>query len=603
MQNTYNPIGMTDEYPKLKIQSCKIPTLDLEYLEKQFIPTTDELYHDYNPFHIQNIQQYNPIHSRFFELSEDDVFQISLNNKYRMKSLDCVVDNNDTRITLEKPVFIKFAPLLDPIRYMIGKYNADDATIRTLPTVPKSAESVVCHPKIANSNNSSYIDNFFSYLAGQMLHNHGIVHGVDYFGSFLGVQHKFKMNVTDDIEYLNSSTYFMKNIDTLYSVTKSDQDEFANFGSRNHKQKLCISDSVHPEEIDISEICLEPDTLEFEIDTVNAVSTDSLDDLQIESHELVYENGNANKSNKSTSSIGSSNNSESNYSLDSKEEGDDDDSEANWESDESSEDDQSSEENYDEDDEEFQYAFIRNFPVQMICLEKCEGTLDQLLSKGQLNEEQSAAALFQVIMTLLIYQRTFHFTHNDLHTNNIMYSETDDDYLYYRFQRITYKVPTYGKIFKLIDFGRSIYRFNGKLFCSDSFDIGGDAATQYNCEPYMNEDKPRIDPNYSFDLCRLGCSIYDFIIDNDTTDDLNDMQRLIKSWCTDDNGKNILYKKNGDERYPNFKLYKMIARNVHCKTPEEQLTVGIFKQFALDKDSEDEICGDIIDIDTLPCYA
>ena len=32
----------------------------------------------------------------------------------------------------------------------------------------------------------------------------------------------------------------------------------------------------------------------------------------------------------------------------------------------------------------------------------------------------------------------------------------------------------------------------------------------------MNEDKPRIDPNMSFDLCRLGCSIYDFIIhDND----------------------------------------------------------------------------------------
>ena len=36
----------------------------------------------------------------------------------------------------------------------------------------------------------------------------------------------------------------------------------------------------------------------------------------------------------------------------------------------------------------------------------------------------------------------------------------------------------------------------------------------------------------------------------------------------DDNGKNILYKKNGEERYPNFKLYKMIARIVHNHTPE-----------------------------------
>ena len=33
--------------------------------------------------------------------------------------------------------------------------------------------------------------------------------------------------------------------------------------------------------------------------------------------------------------------------------------------------------------------------------------------------------------------------------------------------------------------------------------------------------------------------------------------------------KNILYKKNGDERYPDFKLYKMIARTVHNHTPEK----------------------------------
>ena len=74
----------------------------------------------------------------------------------------------------------------------------------------------------------------------------------------------------------------------------------------------------------------------------------------------------------------------------------------------------------------------------------------------------------------------------------------------------------------------------------------------------------------------------------------NKTQQLINEWCQDDNGKNVLYKKNGDERYPNFKLYKMIARSVHTHTPEEQLKQDYFKQFACEKPSES--C-EIIDID------
>ena len=70
-----------------------------------------------------------------------------------------------------------------------------------------------------------------------------------------------------------------------------------------------------------------------------------------------------------------------------------------------------------------------------------------------------------------------------------------------------------NEIWKIIDFGRSIYRFNNRIFCSDSFNQDGDASSQYNCEPFYNDKKTRIDPNFSFDLCRLGCSIYDFIID------------------------------------------------------------------------------------------
>jgi hypothetical protein len=240
--------------------------------------------------------------------------------------------------------------------------------------------------------------------------------------------------------------------------------------------------------------------------------------------------------------------------------------------------------------------------VHCIALQKCDGTLDSLFSKNALGKEEATSALMQIIMTLLCYQTAFQFTHNDLHTNNIMYVNTNEAFLYYTYKRKIYKVPTFGKIFKLIDFGRAIYNYNGRRLCSDSFAPMGDASTQYNCEPYMDVSKPRLDPNYSFDLCRLGCSLYDFVIDDDDNPKCYDeLQQLIHEWCLDDNKKNILYKQNGEERYPNFKLYKMIARTVHNHTPESQLSRNIFKQYIVPVSTE-VLAHVHINVDKLPEY-
>jgi hypothetical protein len=102
----------------------------------------------------------------------------------------------------------------------------------------------------------------------------------------------------------------------------------------------------------------------------------------------------------------------------------------------------------------------------------------------------------------------------------------------------------------------------------------------------------------SFDLCRLGCSIYDFVVDYNISH-TDDLYKTIIRWCQDDNGKNVLYKKNGEERYPNFKLYKMIARTVHAHTPEAQLLFPYFSQFLIHEMDSD---ADILNIDELPVY-
>ncbi len=46
---------------------------------------------------------------------------------------------------------------------------------------------------------------------------------------------------------------------------------------------------------------------------------------------------------------------------------------------------------------------------------------------------------------------------------------------------------------------------------------------------------------------------------------------------------NILYKNNGQERYPDFKLYKMIARSVHGAIPSAQLGHELFKYYITSK--------------------
>lgn len=589
---------------KFRINYSKINPMNLKHLEDNYENTLEDLDNEYNPFRITKIQNYNPIYNDFFELNDNNYHKIAFNHKYHISTLNEVYNYED-KTTLQKPIFIKFGPLLDPIRYMIGKYNISDDKIRTLPSLTTTTHD--CLPKILDKNNTSYVDNFFCFLTSKLLHEHNFSHGLDYYGSFVGLQDKYKMNIMDDLEYLQTSTYFNENVGKHFTCPFiNNKVDFTNFGSRSNKLKLNISNKTELSDISV----LDLDTEELEISVENIESNNVI--------ENVYEKTESIKSMASTSSSNSSNNSETNYSTEDEEsvketgseseqeEGSETGSEENShsanDSDSSSELSKiSSRDDNESSKEEDIFAYINHFPVHMICLEKCDGTIDELFDKNKITLETGASAMMQIIMSLIAYQKTFHFTHNDLHTNNIMYVNAEEEFLYYKFNNKTYKVPTYGKMYKIIDFGRGIYKFQGKTYCSDSFASGGDGHTQYNCEPFMDQDKPRIDPNYSFDLCRLGCSIYDFIIDDDENEDeYDELQKTIVRWCLDDNGKNVLYKKNGEERYPNFKLYKMIARTVHHHTPQEQLNFPLFSQYETNDVFNSET---IMDIDVLPDYS
>jgi hypothetical protein len=562
---------------------------------------------------ITNIQNYFPLYNNYFDLNVNNYNAINLNNNYRLENIVeklsynkfigeiCDICNNKS----SKDIFIKFSPLIDPIKYMLGKYD-NNYNILELPKfysndhINSNNDYHKKYKKILDSNNSAYIDGFFSFLSSCLLNNYSFYNGLNYYGAFLGIKNNFKVNISEDLEFLNESDHFHKHRNNLFKIEASEK--MRNFfGKTNKYKKSLLINSTSNNDLNIEDLNIEDLNIEdLNIEDLNneKISLENKS-LNQEKLELTYENldildKSSIKSSNHNTSKNETSNSESCSSRSSNTESLDTNTTISDES--------SSEESYDDGEEIF--CSIDKFPVNIIVLECCKDTLDSYISSKKIKDDEWESIVLQILFTLITYQKVFHFTHNDLHTNNIVYVATEKKYLYYKFNNSHYKVPTFGKIYKIIDFGRAIYRFKNKFICSDSYSEDGDAATQYNCEPYLNENKPRLDPNYSFDLCRLGCSLFDYFIDD--LDDIKKLKSPIKKlmieWVFDDKNKNILYKNDGSERYPDFKLYKMIARNVHKHTPQNVLKKPLFENYVIAKKKINNPEA-IFNIDDLPIMA
>ena len=542
-----------------------------------------------NTLFLSKTQNYIPVYSRFFSLNETNYSSINLNNKWYLSNIDerkkedtcssfnCTLKHLTSEKTKKKELFFKLAPLLDPFKYLIGKYDTNNKELFSLPQINSIQNEV--HPKLLDENNSAYVDGLFLYLSSQLSNNNFFPHSVDYYGSFLAIKNNYQINVYDDLEYLSTSEFFNKNKTILFNI-----DNYEHLFKENDTKKPLIN--IHNSSIkSLQSVNSIKEEFFDDIFDLNCIGLENLKDMSLELEDITnnnkffetHEKSTTLKSESSCSSRTSytsveddENNSEKSVHSSS-----DNSEKSDWED----EDDESSEE---EEEEKIMVTFPK-FPVQVIAMENCEMTLDDLILRNEINEGEWFSSLMQVIMILITYQKAFSFTHNDLHTNNVMFNSTNKKHIYYCYQNTYYQVPTFGRIFKIIDFGRSIFKYDGKIFCSDSFQQGGDAATQYNTEPYFNDKKPRLEPNFSFDLCRLACSIFDYVIED--MDEIekcdNPVTKLIIDWCLDDKGTNLLYKNNGSERYPDFKLYKMIARCVHKHTPQQQLERNEFKSYKI----------------------
>lgn len=225
-------------------------------------------------------------------------------------------------------------------------------------------------------------------------------------------------------------------------------------------------------------------------------------------------------------------------------------------------------------------AVLKKIPVQLLFIEKLEGTLEDILYDDNYTDELLLSCIFQISFTLTYLQKYYNFSHNDLHINNIMFSSCKTEFLYYKINNKYFKVPTYGKIFKIIDFGRAIVTYNGKVYMNDVYSKNGEAYGQYAYKEQVDflKNKDNIDITQSspyFDLCRLAMTILDEL---DATIVKNAvLYELLTTMSTDINGKNFL------DCPDNFDLYINICKYARNTLPRDIVNNEIFNIYRVSK--------------------
>ncbi len=454
---------------------------------------------------------------------------LSFVNEYGLKlknEILSIKENNVRTTEGNVNIHIKKTMLLSPFKWMQGDYGT---SIVGLPTSSEQSNDI--NTKLQNPNNAAYVGSLISVVLSES----GCVNFPKVYGVFSGVSHNHTIDISDDYEELIDRSWFSKNIGKTFDLKINEElkesTEFQH--TRTAKTSLQLGEETTLDNVE-------------ELETTNVGETSMGELKNIFEEQLDVEDSD------DTSSVAT---------------------EELFEIESCCCDELEIDEDDDEDFEPFAWATFKNVPVQLTIMEKCNGTLYELMSFDN-DTVKHLAWITQVIFALAFAQRNYGFVHNDLHANNIMYVPTDEEFLYYNVSGTLYKVPTYGYIIKIIDFERGIMSLKlvgmkePKLFISDHFHIEEEAGGQYNVHPFYDSRFPEIKPNPSFDLVRLATSLFwDFFPEGPNHEEYkqNAVFCLFMKWLMLDDNTSVFFGKQEPrhDRYHGFMLYKAIAR--YCK--------------------------------------
>lgn len=468
----------------------------------------------YKEWGFRRIQPYFPVLQKLFKMENlRSPYQYGLKTKNMIQTI-----SGPSKIYTngkERDIHMKVSMLLPAYSVMRGDFGGTG-----LPHTENASLD-----RIQSTNNSAYVGS----LINTILSESGCPHFPEVFGSFSAIAEKYSLNISDDYEDLCERPWFSQNIGHFFELKL-----------KMHEQ-IPIQLQDTSDEIDLGATDIDG------IDPGNVpILPDSEEEMEIEEDDDEEEDGTS-----------------TDYVFDIHT---------------CSSDDEYHEDGIgftDEEEQPFAHAVFKDCPVQVTVMEKCSGTLYDLF-KDNTETEKRSAWLCQVVFALSFAQRRFGFVHNDLHLMNVMYVQTDKEFLYYTLSGKMYRVPTYGKLIKIIDFDRACFSVklpkmkDAKFFMSDQFQEDEEAGGQYNVEPFYNSKYPEIKPNPSFDLVRLATSLFwDLFPAGPLNSDYkNDpIFQLIMSWLTLPDGSSILFRNlkelDTHERYRGFHLYKAIAK--YCK--------------------------------------
>lgn len=120
------------------------------------------------------------------------------------------------------------------------------------------------------------------------------------------------------------------------------------------------------------------------------------------------------------------------------------------------------------------FVEFENYPCYLVASEKADLDIDFLYDNNLIDYNFIRSIVFQIFSAIVTMNNVLGMKHNDLHLGNIMLSIANESHIYYSFENVYYKVPTYGYVIKIIDWGRATYNFNGhkgynNIFHTDCF--------------------------------------------------------------------------------------------------------------------------------------
>ncbi len=493
------------------------------YKDLSILQTTSKTY-----WGVEHLQPFFPPIECLFK-TESLPFSHEYGIKFSQQISSVLPSKDEISINGQKQTaHVKKTMLLSPFKWMQGEYG----TSLGLPTTTEQASSI--HSKLQSPHNAAYI----GALISAVLSESGCQHFPKVYGVFSGVSQSHTIDISDDYEELCDRPWFSQNIGKTFELKLVDRvnDDSMDF-SHTRSARALVQLGEETELGDVEE--LETEHVVSSMADLNMLSSEMEESASVLSEE----------SSVSTSYI------------------------FNVHSCECDEEDQEIMDEEPESGDSFAWATFSNVPVQLTVMEKCDGTLYELMTKEQ-DSQKHLAWLTQVMFALAYAQRNFGFVHNDLHSNNIVYVPTKDEYFYYNLAGTLYRVPTYGYLIKIIDFERGVtsIRITGmkdsKFFMSDHFSVNEEAGGQYNYPPFYVGKYAEVKPNPSFDLVRLATSLFwDFFPKGPDSEEYknNTIFHLFKKWLTLEDGTSVLFGKEDPhhDRYHGFTLYKAIAR--YCK--------------------------------------